>query len=243
MFRIASIIFSYNDPVRVLRCYGELLRTRSQFHDVLILDNSADGQSPQSPQTPDTIYLGSQNIGHGGMIDRAVGIGLDNKYGFVGMLNCDTWGYRKDFILQMRLYMNDKTVGMISPSIIKGSVWPTMAQQNHGPHPRVRDSNFIETIAPYYSRGLLTAMAELCPFEKYGYVDRALSVLSLRAGFKNRIVDATGIYHDAGEGMAAEARADLQNNWRDSLAAWLAKHPVIADTLDMWPEDINNIRL
>lgn len=237
MIRVASIIFSYNDPVRVLRCYGELLRTRTENHRIFVLDNSRPGLGAK---TPDTIWLGEDNVGHGGMIDFVVGWADAEHYDFVGMLNCDTWGYRKDFMQRMLPYMDD-TIGMISPAIAQGSCWPCMSPA--GKPPGARFSNFVETIAPYYNWRLLEAMQPLCPFEKYGYVDRALSVFSIRHGFRNRIVDATSIQHDAGAGMADDARAELQAKWRASLLAWCDGRQSIQDTPDLWPDEINAMEL
>ncbi len=234
--KVASVIFSYKDPVRVMRCYGELLRAKQKSvqHTIIILDNSP---SSMCPQTPDTIWLGDQNVGHGGMIDFAVGL---EHYDFVGMLNCDTWGYGPDFLQQMFSGFILLHPGMVSPAIVAGSCWPCMAPQAMDHHMLpVRRSNFIETIAPYYSLALLRKMRELKPFEQYGYVDRALSVFSRRNGFKNYIVNNARIYHDAGAGMAPPARTDLQTNWQRSLQAWLERFPDLRDTYDMWPDEIN----
>lgn len=243
--KVASIIFSYKDPVRVLRCYGELLRVRQTAakHTIIILDNSP---SALCPQTPDTVWLGDKNLGHGGMIDHVLRIVVDgillgsDHFDFIGMLNCDTWGYQSNFLERMLPAMRASRAGMISPAIAAGSAWPCMAPQAKGPQDSpVRCSNFVETIAPYYSHRLLATMSKLSPFEQYGYVDRTLSVFSIRCGFRNYVVDNTAIYHDAGAGMAPPARDDLQTNWQKSLQAWLEKHPDLQDTYDMWPDEIN----
>jgi len=230
--RTISIIFSYNDPRRALRCYGELLRTRSADHDVIILDNS---RKQDVPQTPDTVWLGTENVHHGGMIDHVVRRYAEGDYDFVGMLNCDTWGFRPDFMEVLQRHM-EPDVGIISPAVLHGSIWPKMWPSPTG---AFRTTNFIETIAPYYNVRLLQQMRELMPFERYGYVDRALSVFSLRCGFVNRLVDATTIYHDAGEGMAEHARHDLQLNWQQSLRAWAQDRPAVRDLCDVWPDEID----
>lgn len=233
--KVLTVVLSYNTPARTIRCFNELCILKPDWHDVIILDNS---RKDLIPYTPRTVWIGEQNVGHGGMLDHAIRKLPTLKYDFVGLINNDTYDYAPRFIEKLMAHANERT-GIISPSIKPGgSVWPTMLHDDKDS--RVRDTNFVETIAPWYSRELFKAMAQLCPMEYFGYIDRAVSICSKRCGFNNTIVNELAITHEAGIGRKEVGTYDdFCARSRDSIAAWYAATPAVRGLENVWPEEIN----
>lgn len=229
-----TVIFSFNTPRRTHRCYNELLLRNPSWNRLLVLDNSS---RRNVARTPHTHWIGDGNIGHGGMIDWVLRQNLD-QYDFVGMINNDTFDYVPGFVSQLLSRAGHDT-GIISPSIKPGgSMWSTML---HDTRAAARPHNFIETIAPWYSRPLLQEMRKLCPFEYFGQIDRAVSVVSCRLGLQNIIVNKLAITHEAGIGRTELGTVhDYHSRWRQSVKAWHDAHAEIAGLEDIWPDQINS---
>ena len=240
--KVLTVIFSYNTPARTMRCYNELLIGKPDWHDLVILDNSREDLIPR---TPHTHHIGSENRGHGGMIDYVLqtllhGVPNMSGYGLVGMVNNDTYDYATNFIQQLTAAVKDVNVyrlGIVSPAIkLGGTVWPAMESKGGEP----RRCNFIETIAPWYGPRLLQDMVKLCPMEYYGHIDRAISIRSRMLGLQNIVVDGLQITHEAGKGRdELGTRQEYCERWRGSVKAWYDAHPEIRGLDEVWPEEIN----
>jgi hypothetical protein len=240
--KILTVIFSYNTPARTMRCYNELLIGCPDWHKLVILDNSREDLIPQTPHTQ---HIGSDNRGHGGMIDYVLKQLLCGQpqvagYDLVGMINNDTYDYAPNFIQQLAAAVQDISAhrrGIITPAIkLGGTVWPTMEKQGTG----ARRCNFIETIAPWYGPRLLQDMVNLCPMEYYGHIDRAISIRARMLGLQNIVVDDLQITHEAGKGRdELGTRQEYCERWRGSVKAWYDAHPEICGLDEVWPEEIN----
>lgn len=243
--KVLTVIFSYNTPARTIRCYNELLLHKPDWHDLLILDNSSSDEL--IPRTPHTTHLGKENRGHGGMIDFVLNDLLHcgtnpGGYGLVGMINNDTYDYAPRFIetlVDAVAGIPVHRLGIISPAIKQGgTVWPTMQKQGHEP---ARQTNFIETIAPWYGPRLLCDMAKLCPMEYFGYIDRAVSIRAKMLGLQNVVVDSLEIFHEAGKAREElGTQQDVHARWRTSVKAWYDSHAELKGLDEIWPEEINS---
>lgn len=229
-----TVIFSFNSPRYTHRCYNELLIGNPSWNELLVLDNSS---RKSVARTPHTTWIGDGNIGHGGMIDWVLRQDLE-QYDYVGMINNDTHGYAPGFVKRLLSYVDSRT-GIISPAIHQGgSIWSTML---HDPRVSVRSHNFIETIAPWYSRPLLQQMRKLCPYEYYGQIDRAVSILSCRAGLENLLVHALPITHVTNiDPVNTDVVSDDYQQWIYEVKAWYDSRPEIAGCSDVWPDQINS---
>jgi hypothetical protein len=236
--KVLTVVLSYNTPARTLRCYNELCILKPDWHKVLILDNSKE---KLVPRTPNTIWLGEENRGHGGMLDyvfKDILRGTDAGFDLVGIINNDTYDYAPRFIEKLTKWAIGE-IGIISPAIKPGgSCWPSMMRTpSHNAHM----TNFVETIAPWYGPKLIMALQKLCPMEYFGYIDRAASITAKRLGLNNIIVDELEITHEAGIGRKELGTyADFCARSKDSIAAWYATHPEIADLVEVWPDEINS---
>lgn len=235
MLKTLTVIFSFNTPARTHRCYNELLLNNPDWNRLVVLDNSA---ADKVCRTPDTVWLGEENRGHGGMIDWV----LENdrfdaaEFDLVGMINNDTYDYQPHFMAQLVSHAYPAT-GILSPAIKPGgSVWPTMLKCGEG----IRPTNFIETIAPWYGRRMIPLLRELRPMEWFGHLDRAVSILARRHSLVNTVIDDLAITHEAGKGRdELGTREDYCNRWRETVRAWYDAHPQIAGLHDVWPDEIN----
>ena len=240
---VLTVIFSFNTPARTMRCYNELALFKPDWHEIVVLDNS---RKDLVAQTPNTVWIGEENRGHGGMIDYVLkellhGVPHMQGYSLVGMLNNDTYDYAPRFISKLTKAVEgvaEHRLGIVSPAVKKGgTVWPTMERQGSG----VRPCNFIETIAPWYGPRLLRDMLQLCPMEYYGHIDRAISIRARQLGLQNLMVDSLEITHEAGRGRdELGTRQEYCERWRGSVKAWYDAHEEIRGLDEVWPEEINS---
>lgn len=240
---VLTVIFSFNTPARTHRCYNELSLNNPSWNKLVVLDNSTE--HAKVCWTPDTIWLHPENRGHGGMIDYVLDHFkqeiLDHEFDYVGMLNNDTYGYHPRFMERLLPILQQPDMGIVSPAILPGgSCWPCMTYDPQNPT-MFRASNFVETIAPWYSQSLLRQFFALQPMEWFGHIDRAVSILARKSSLRNVVVDDLPITHEAGKGRdELGTREDYINRWRHTVADWYAAHPEIADLVEVWPDEINS---
>lgn len=237
---VLTVIFSFNTPARTHRCYNELSLNNPSWNKLVVLDNS--DSHDKVCWTPDTVWISHGNIGHGGMIDHVLNdmVGDSEKFDYVGMLNNDTYGYHPRFMERLLPIFQLPDLGLVSPAILPGgSCWPCMTYDPENPT-LYRKSNFVETIAPWYSSDVVGMLQSLQPMEWFGHIDRAISIQACKAGLRNVVVDDLPITHEAGKGRdELGTREDYCNRWRDTVSAWYAANPAIADLVDVWPDEIN----
>jgi hypothetical protein len=219
MKKILIIVCAYNSKNHTEKLYNELKEVKNI--DLLIVDNSS---SPELISNFEPfIHIGFENVECGGMHDFILNMDLINNYDFVGIFNNDIFGFTNSHFEAVHRYLADD-VGYCSLSISPqydfraGIMQPVTST--------VRESHFIENVAPIYNIKLLKELKKYMPIHKFALIDIFMSIKSLEGGMRNIIIDELSFHHLRG-GVRKQV-GSFNRYMSDHTAAyvdWLEAHP------------------
>ena len=219
--KLAIVLCSYKSKNLTERAYNQLKNNKGV--DVFVLENSPTiGESFLSA---DTILMGHENVGYGGMHDYIFADPKFREYDFVGIFNNDVYDIPPDFIDKIKPYFHSK-IGMISPVFNKeGSGWPHMKRLRGDGY---REVGHVEDMAAFLNTRLFPELTKYAPMQFYGILDIQLSQLYKHHGYKTIVVDDVQIGHMlAGARKVAGVLDDYMANSSKEMDRWHKQFPLV----------------
>ena len=230
--KIATVVCSYKSKPLTRRCYDQLRRVGG--HDLYVLENSPT--EAESFMVPETVHMGPENVGYGGMHDFIFKDPRFRQYDFVGIFNNDIYDIPSDFLEKLLPHFADD-VGMISPSFNKeGTGWPHMRQLRGDGY---REVGHVEDMAAYLNTTLFDKLTSFCPMQYYGILDVQLSRLYAKYGYRLLVIDDMQIGHMlAGAREMAGTKQEYIVRSSEEMNKWHENNPEVKEIYDAYMKQI-----
>ena len=186
--KMAICIVSHNSKDYTNYVVDSLL---SQQSDVFVVDNSTIDDLKYTGSAR-THYIVGANVGYGGCFDAILRSNLIDDYEFVGVFNNDLLEIPTDFCTKLHGHLSEE-IGIIHPGLRDdGCPYPNMRLD---PSQTIKYCTHIENVCPVYSSLVLKEYKKYTPSHYYGFIDYALSAVSIGMGLKNLVVNDTSVKH------------------------------------------------
>jgi GT2 family glycosyltransferase len=223
-------ILNHNLPEYTNFLYYELMRHKTDTHDILVFDNAS---TPEGQ--PDFIHLRTEeNCYFGGAMNLAFDFMLENEeYDSLLFLSNDIILHGYNFVETLRKEMFEQDYTILSPSVLQMRLEPDMWKQMHNYGTQnVRQVPWVDFMSPLIHRRLIEEIKQFDSKLIYGWgIDIYCGIVCEQKGWKVGIVDYLTAVHLVAK-TTKEGKSDITPEQYFSLAQQGMDNFFISNNLD-----------
>jgi GT2 family glycosyltransferase len=209
-------ILNHNLPEYTNSLYYELMRHKTDTHDVLIFDNASSHEGQ-----PDVVHLQTlENCYFGGAMNLVFDFILENEeYDSLLFLSNDIILHGYNFVDTLRKEMFEQDYTILSPSVLQVRLEPDMWKQMHNYGTQnVRQVPWVDFMSPLIHRRLIEEIKQFDMKMLYGWgLDIYSGIVCEEKNWKIGVVDYLSLVHLVAK-TTKEGKSDITSEQYYQLA-------------------------